>query len=283
MRRRASLFTSLVLGLAWPIHHLWAQGGSAPVRVVVIGGLTMIGFWQRLVPAIELATQTQLELVATGNKDVIMPVFTARQADLMLIHGGDEVIALLAQGQAGRITAWGANEHVVIGPDADPAGVRGARDGTEALQRIAQARARFIAFDDPGSHAIVQKLWRQAGQPPPPGWREPDESPQPQQILAHAAARQAYVVAGHIPMAYGKMAAQGLAVLLKGDPVMRRPYVTVEQPETEPPCGLAPGPARRVAIYLSSAEGQALIRQAGLARGEPWVFPLMPAYPARPG
>lgn len=278
MRRRAPLLAGLALGLAWTIQPSRAEDRPVPVRVVVIGGLTMIGFWQRLAPVVEAATQTRLELVATGNKDVIVPVFTARQADLMLIHGGDEVIALLALGQAGRITAWGANEHVVIGPEADPAGVRGAPNGAEALQRIARTRARFIAFDDPGSHAIVQKLWRQADQPPPPGWREPDESPHPQQILAHAAARQAYVVAGHIPMAYGKMAAPGLAVLFKGDPAMRRPYVVVEQPEApHAPCGLALNAPRRVAAYLASAEGQARIRQAGMARGEPWVFPLEPA------
>ncbi len=202
------------------------------------------GFWQRLAPRLEAATGTALVLVGSGNKEAIVPLFTEGQADLMLIHGSDEVMALLADGQAGRVTAWGANEHVIVGPADDPAGVRQAQNGSEAVQKIAASGAPFVAFDDPGSHAIVQKLWRIAGtRPPAGGWRLPDEAVRAQQIVEFAAQRNAYVVTGHIPVAYGKMQAPGMAVLLKGDPAMRRPYVLVEQPATPPTQPTRPPPA----------------------------------------
>lgn len=244
---------------------------AEPVRVAVIGGLVACGFWRRLAPRVEAATATRLALVGSGNKDVIVPLFTQGRAELMLIHGSDEVMALLAEGQAGRITAWGANEHVVIGPADDPADVRQARTGSEAVQKIAAAGAPFVAFDDPGSHAIVQKLWRIAGVRPPAGaWRLPDEAAHAQQILEFAAQRRAYLVAGHIPVAYGKMQAPGMAVLLKGDPAMRRPYVLVEQSTP------TPAAAARVVAHLASAAGQADVAQAGMDRGEPWVFAVRP-------
>ena len=212
-------------------------------------------------------------------KEVIVPPFVARKADLLFIHGSDEVMALLADGQAGRVTAWGANEHVVIGPADDPAGVRQASTGAEALQRIAAKQSLFVAFDDPGSHAIVQKLWRTSGARPPAGpWRLRDDASHAQGVITFAAARQAYVVAGHIPFAFGKMQGPGLAVLLQGDPAMRRPYVTVEQPGADAwACGPDTGTARRVAAYVASPAGQQAVRQAGPDARGTWIFALPPA------
>ena len=246
------------------------------VRAAVIGGLGMSGFWQRLATRIEADTGIQLQVVASGNKEVIVPPFVAGEADLMFIHASDEVNALLAEGKAGHLTAWGANEHVIVGPDADPAKVRQAKTAAEALQRIAQLQAPFVEFDDPGSHAIVQKLWRINGFRPPAGnWRLRDDTERAQGILEFAAAHQAYVVTGHIPVAYGKMHAPGMAVLLKGDPAMRRPYVMVEHPESvDKTCTEVGSPTRRVVAYLASSKGQLAVKQAGIANGEPWVFPL---------
>lgn len=277
-RLRSAMRLWPLLGLLLVPGHAAAQAPApTPVRVVVIGGLVGSGFWQRLAPKVEAATGTALVLVGSGNKEAIVPLFTQGQADLMLIHGSDEVMALLADGQAGRVTAWGANEHVIVGPADDPAGVRQAQNGSEAVQKIAASGAPFVAFDDPGSHAIVQKLWRIAGtRPPAGGWRLPDEAVRAQQIVEFAAQRKAYVVTGHIPVAYGKMQAPGMAVLLKGDPAMRRPYVLVEQPGS--PTDAA---TTRVVSHLASPAGQADVAQAGFDRGEAWVFPVRPARAAK--
>lgn len=277
-RRRIAFGTALAL--AAPV--LCAQTPApAPetVRVALIGGLELSGFWPRFAPIVQAATNTRLELVAVGNKEAIVPPFVARQADLMFIHGGDEVIGLLAAGEAGRITAWGANEHVIVGPEEDPAGVRLARDGADGLQRIARAGAPFVAFDDPGSHAIVQRLWQASGGRPPPGpWRLLDQAPRAQAIVGHAADMKAYVVVGHIPVAFGKMRPKGQAVLLKGDPAMRRPYVMVEQRTGAlPGCVPPSAAAQRVVAFVASPTGQAAVERAGTGPdGQPWIFRLPP-------
>lgn len=256
----------------------WAQAAPAEtVRVTVVGGLELSGFWPRFASAVEAATATRLEPVAVGNKEVIVPPFVARKADLLFIHGSDEVMAMLAAGEAGRITAWGANEHVIVGPEDDPAGVRQAKDGADGLQRIARAGAPFVSFDDPGSHAIVQKLWRTTGTRPGAGnWRLLDQAQRAQGIVEFAAERKAYVVVGHIPVAFGKMRPRGQAVLLKGDPAMRRPYVVVEQPTGAlPGCGPTPPAVQRVVAFIASAAGQAAVQQAGTgADGQPWIYRL---------
>jgi tungstate transport system substrate-binding protein len=58
---------------------------------------------------------------------------------------------------------WALNEHVVVGPKEDPAGIAGAVDGAEAMARIAAAGGPFVANRDPGSHGIVQRLLRRRG------------------------------------------------------------------------------------------------------------------------
>lgn len=56
-----------------------------------------------------------------------------------------------------------ANDFVLVGPAADPAGIRGT-SVSEALRAIAAARAPFISRgDDSGTHVREQTLWTEAG------------------------------------------------------------------------------------------------------------------------
>src|SRR2546425_13179581 len=68
-----------------------------------------------------------------------------------------------AAGLASAARVWGWNEHVFAGPSHDPARVRGAADGVEAMRRIVASGSPFIALRDPGSYTVVQRLWRRAG------------------------------------------------------------------------------------------------------------------------
>lgn len=250
-----------------------AVSAAEPVRIAVIGGIQRCGVWEKLVPRIEAATGLAIETYDPGNKDVVIPPFRSGAVDLLLIHGGDETFALQADGTAAPLRVWAANEHIIAGPADDPAGIAGAADGVEALRRIASTRSAFVTNRDPGSHAIVQRLLRKGGIAPDASWVMPDESPYPQAILAYAAARHAYVVTGHIPVAFGKQSAEGMRVWLKGDPAMRRHYVAVEPGPAHPASAPARQRARQVADFLTSPAGQAAIEAADRDAGGQWIFP----------
>jgi tungstate transport system substrate-binding protein len=47
-------------------------------------------------------------------------------------------------------------------------------------------------------------------------------------VLQFCRSHQAYVVVGYIPALTGKMANEGMEILVKNDPVMRRPYIVME-------------------------------------------------------
>lgn len=243
------------------------------LKVAAIGGLALCGTWPLLAARIEQALGIRIDTVAVGNKDVVVPAFAGGAAALMLIHGSDPTFALQADGMAAPLRAWGMNEHVIVGPADDPAGVRGAGTAVEAMRRIARTQSPFIAFRDPGSHGIVEALWQEAGVRAGP-WVLPDTSPKPQATLLLANDKRAYAVVGHIPVRFGKIPRGDLQVLLSGDPAMRRVYVAVEPGPRHPAGAAERALARKVADYLVSPAGQADLVAADRAAGGPWIFPL---------
>lgn len=261
---------------------------AAPtVRVAAVGGLVLSGVWPLLAQQAGQALGLQVETVAARPKEGVLPVFERGDAELLLIHASDEALSLQASGHAAPVRVWAWNEHVLVGPEADPAGVRssgqmqetgpaqgqGQGQGQEALRRIAAARAPFIAFRDPGSYTVVQRLWRRAGIRPDARWAHIDTSPSPQSVLQQAAALGAYAVVGHIPVAFGKMPLPtGMAVLLKGDPQMRRPYVVLTPGPSHPAGPEARRHALRLADYLVSPAGQTALANADRAAGGPWLY-----------
>lgn len=281
------------VGLAAPAAPAAPASTSAPtseptVQVAVVGGLVLCGVWPALAPMAEAATGLHIELVSAAPKEGIVPAFASGAADVLLIHGSDETFALQAQGLAAPLRAWAYNQHVIVGPASDPAGVAQAHDGIEAVRRIKAADAPMIGFRDPGAFTIMQHLWRSAGLRPGPKQQAYDDAEQPHAVLQSASARGAYVVVGQIPVEFGRMPAGDLRVLLAGDPEMRRVYVAVEPGPQHPADAERRARARRLVDYLLSARGQADLLAANRAAATaehpgPWIFPVLSAAaPAAP-
>ena len=56
------------------------------------------------------------------------------------------------------------NDFVIVGPAADPAGIKGNKDALDALTKIAAAKAPFASRgDDSGTHKAELALWQEAG------------------------------------------------------------------------------------------------------------------------
>src|SRR3546814_16761986 len=63
------------------------------------------------------------------------------------------------------------NDFVIVGPAADPAGVKGATDSVAALRTLAGAAAPFASRgDDSGTNKAELILWREAGNEPSGDW-----------------------------------------------------------------------------------------------------------------
>ena len=237
-----------------------------PIRVAVIGGMTMTGMWQELAAKFEADTGWKTTLIATGPKAILADALKRGEVDLLTMHSSDETTDLVADGFGVNLRPWARNEHTIVGPASDPAGIRGMKDGAEALKKISAARAPFVDFYGPGSRELTHKLWQRAGLKPEGDWVLKDESASPQEIVAFAEKKQAYVVVGRIPVMNGKIPVGKMEVLVQGDPEMRRPYVVIEANAKRFPKTNATG-ARVLADWLVGEKGQQFLLD--LARRQP--------------
>jgi len=252
-----------------------APAKKTPVRVAVIGGMTLGGMWPELVEKFTKDTDWPVELVTTGPKAVLAEALKGGSVDLVTLHSSDEATDLVANGFAKDMQPWARNEHCIMGPANDPAGIRGMKDGAAALKKIAESKSPFVDFMGPGSRDVSHRLWQAAGVEPKGEWVLKDESSVPQAVVEFAAKKQAYVIVGGIPVLKGKIPSAGMKVMVQGDPAMRRPYVVMIASEKKFPQSNQSG-AKALHAWMTGEAGQAFLLEYGTRKpDEPHLF-----YPA---
>src|SRR5271168_5213802 len=201
---------------------------SQVVRCAVIGGMTMTGLWQQIAEMFTADTGYQVEVVATGPRPILDAAMRAGKVDLLTMHSGDITTDLVADGYGIDMRPWTRNELCILGPPDDPAHIRGMTNGAAALRKIAETKSRFADFEGIGSRELVHTLWRLADAEPKGDWVLRDDTVSKFNILQFARTNDAYVVVGYIPAETGFMPATGMEILVRGDPIMRRPFIVME-------------------------------------------------------
>lgn len=232
------------------------------VRCAVIGGMTMTGLWQQIAKMFEEQTGYRIDVVATGPRPILDEAMRAGKVDLLTMHSGDITTDLVADGFGVNMRPWTRNELCIVGPPEDPAHVRGMTNGAAALRKIAEARAAFVDFQGIGSRELAHTLWRLADVEPKGDWVIKDETVSRFNILQFARSNHAYVVVGYIPAETGKMPAAGMDILVKGDRVMRRPFIVMEANPAKV-AGANYAGARALSDFLLSARVQNFLLEFG--------------------
>lgn len=268
-----------VLALTLAVHwHTLAQNAARHhvVRCAVIGGMTMTGLWPEISKLFEAQTGYHVEVIATGERPLLDKAIRAGKVDLLTMHSGDITTDIVADGVGLNMQPWTRNELVIVGPTNDPAGIRGLTNGPEALRRIAAAQANFVDFQGIGSRELTHTLWRLAGTEPKGNWVIKDDTAISKwNVLQFCRSNHAYVVVGYIPALTGKMQNDGMEILVKNDPVMRRPYIVMEaNPKIFPAANFAG--AQALEAFLLSPKVQNLLLTFGrdAAGNHPLFFPV---------
>ena len=274
--RSATKFASLLLIAALSGSAASAAEPKPPVRVAIIGGMTLGGMWQALSVKFTADTGWPVELVTTGPKAVLGEALKGGLVDLVTLHASAEATEMVANGLATNSQPWARNQHCIMGPPADPAGIRGMTDGAAALKKIALSKSPFIDFMGPGSREVSHKLWQAAGVEPKGDWVIKDESPVPQAVVEFAAKKQAYVIVGRIPILKGKIPSAGMEVMVQDDPAMRRLYVVMIADDKKFPKSNQAG-AKALQAWMLGEKGQNFLREFGKDKtDDPHLF-----YPAK--
>ncbi len=167
------------------------------------------------------------------------------------------------------------NDFVVLGPAADPAGIRGERRATAALARIAAQRAPFVTRgDNSGTHVKEKELWEAAGIKPGGPWYVVYEKGASGNAptTRYANERQAYVLMDRATYLTLRREVT-LQVLVEKDPDLLNYIAVIRMSPVRFPRANAAG-AKAFVDWLVSEEAQRLIKAFGVGTyGESLFFP----------
>lgn len=235
------------------------------------------GLFSHLLPAFRQASGIDIKVVAVGTGQAI-DMAKRGDADVLFVHDTAAEEKFVAEGFAARRFPVMYNDFVLIGPKADPAGVKG-QDIVAALKKIAATQAPFVSRGDKsGTDAAERRLWVQtgigeAGQPLPndkkgTGYKECGCGMGP--ALNIAASSGAYVLADRGTWLSFKNRTD-LAVLVEGDKRLFNQYgVMVVSPAKFP--NLNSAGAQKFVDWVISPAGQSTIA-AYKIDGEQLFFP----------
>ena len=282
MKLRILLLFLGVLAITLAVrYHTATAARHHVVRCAVIGGMTMTGLWSEISRMFEAQTGYHVVVVATGERPLLDKAIRAGKVDLLTMHSGDITTDVVADGIAINMRPWARNELVVVGPTDDPAQIRGMTNGAAALRKIAEAKAKFVDFQGIGSREVTHTLWRLSGVEPKGDWFIRDDTALSKwNVLQFCRSNHAYVVVGYIPALTGKMANEGMEILVQNDPVMRRPYIVMEANPKKFPQANCAG-AHALSEFLLSPKVQNFLVQFGRdpAANHPLFYPIDGAKP----
>ena len=119
------------------------------------------GLLDVLVPLFEKESGIQVKTISVGSGQA-MKMGEKGEADVLLVHSPAAETKFMAEGFGISRRLVMHNDFVLVGPAADPAGIKGAK-AADAMKRIARSGALFISRgDNSGSHAKDQGLWKAA-------------------------------------------------------------------------------------------------------------------------
>jgi tungstate transport system substrate-binding protein len=155
----------LALGALLLVSPAIAQEKSSNSSIVVASTTSTqdSGLFGYLLPIFKRKTGIDVKVVAQGTGQALD---TARRgdADVVFVHAKSAEEKFLAEGFGVKRYPVMYNDFVLIGPKADPAGVKGGGDIVAALKVIKDKAAPFISRGDrSGTHIAELALWKGAG------------------------------------------------------------------------------------------------------------------------
>jgi len=151
---------ALILGIATVSASSFAED-----RSIVVASTTSTqdsGLFGYLLPIFKARTGIEVKVIAQGTGQALD---TARRgdADVVFVHAKPQEEKFVAEGFGVKRFDVMYNDFVLIGPNSDPAGVKG-KDIATALKAIEAKGAPFVSRGDrSGTHAAELALWIIAG------------------------------------------------------------------------------------------------------------------------
>ena len=120
--------------------------------------------------AFEKETGIRVRHVGAGT-GATLKMAEGGQMDLVMVHAKALEEKFVADGFGTERFDCMYNDFVILGPENDPAGIKGMKKAGEALKKISEKSALFISRgDNSGTHIAEMDLWKISGIKPAGSW-----------------------------------------------------------------------------------------------------------------
>ena len=271
MKNLKSFWPLALIGKALPAI-VFVVGGAALAQSITMASTTSTeqsGLFGYLLPEFKKTSGLDVKVVALGTGQALD---TARRgdADVLFVHDQVAEEKFVADGWGVKRYPVMYNDFILVGPQNDPAGVKG-KDIVEALKKLAAGNGDFVSRGDKsGTHAAELRYWKLAGADAAKGsgYKECGCGMGP--ALNIAASSGAYALADRGTWLNFKNRAD-LAVLVEGDTRLFNQYgVMVVNPARHP--HVKAQDAQKFVDWVVSPAGQTAIANYKIG-GEQLFFP----------
>ncbi len=232
---------------------------TAADRSIVVASTTSTqdsGFFDYILPIVKERTGITVKVIAQGTGQALD---TGRRgdADVVFVHAKAAELQFLADGESLKRYPVMYNDFVLIGPKADPAGIKGLNDIRQAFASIKDKKAPFISRGDrSGTHIAELALWKGSGvdieQAKGPWYKSIGQGMGA--ALNVASASEAYVLSDRATWVHFENKVN-LEILVQGDKRLFNQYgIMLVNPEKHPAVKKALG--QQFIDYLISPAGQ---------------------------
>ncbi len=160
--------TPAVTGNATTAPATTVTGPRTDLLIATTTSLEDTGLLDNLTPIYEATHPVSLKITSQGTGRAI-ELAKNGDADLLLVHSPSQEQAFMEQGLGVNRRAFAYNYFIIIGPENDPAGIRGLTPEAAFLKIMEQGKndTAGIAFvsrgDNSGTHSAEKNIWAKAG------------------------------------------------------------------------------------------------------------------------
>lgn len=123
------------------------------------------GLLDVLIPLFEKQSGIQVKVVAVGTGQALK-MGEDGNADVLLVHAPASEVEYMKGGYGKDRALVMHNDFIIVGPSADPAGIKG-KNVEQAFKTIFDQKAVFVSRgDDSGTHKMELSLWKKVGLDP---------------------------------------------------------------------------------------------------------------------
>lgn len=217
MRSVIKAVTFLLIGT------LTLSASEQPIRVAIIGGMTMSGLWQKVAASFESTHHIPVEVVITGTKHELDVYTRSHTVDLITMHASDTMVELASSGYVEKLTPWAHNAQMILGTIANPAHITEDEPLASALEKICRSDTPFFIHASGGTFEVYSQLSYHY-----------DFNPTDQNIvfttkkrgfMKDVVEKNGYTLYGVIPFIMQKQHHPQIKGFIFDDPKLRRPYL----------------------------------------------------------